>query len=201
MESKVEAVSVYKDTSGLFTTQPVRKKIDFFPSLVRKLNTTFQLEEELPSSSSSSLGPAASSSSSSLPFEASSAEVEDEDALLYGDAPKPKQQQPQPPPPPQQQQQQFYRAREPAWRRHLHRVDPTFWAALLLSDGSLEILSLPDFVVRFHVGDFSMALDVLADLAPSQPPLDSSMKVRTFPIQRIQQLFILLSLSLGPFCD
>ena len=31
MESKVEAVSVYKDTSGLFTTQPVRKKIDFPP--------------------------------------------------------------------------------------------------------------------------------------------------------------------------
>ncbi len=147
--------------------------------MVRKLNATFQLEEELPSSSSSSLGPAASSSSSSLPFEASSAEVEDEDALLYGDAPKPKQQQPQPPPPPQQQQQQYYRAREPAWRRHLRRVDPTFWAALLLSDGSLEILSLPDFVVRFHVGDFSMALDVLADLAPSQPPLDSSMKVRS----------------------
>ena len=40
------------------------------------------------------------------------------------------------------------------WRRHLKRPKSTFWAVLLRENGTLEVLSLPDFALKFAVQNF-----------------------------------------------
>ncbi len=46
------------------------------------------------------------------------------------------------------------------WRRYLRKPKPTYWAVLLRESGSLEILALPDFTLKFvalnfHLGEIS----------------------------------------------
>jgi len=45
----------------------------------------------------------------------------------------------------------------PIWRRHLRRgANSTYWAALLRKNGTLEILSLPDFAAKFAVNNLQL---------------------------------------------
>jgi hypothetical protein len=49
------------------------------------------------------------------------------------------------------------------WQKHLKPVKPTFWVFCHRENGNLEILSLPDFSLRFVVQSFPLAHDVLVD--------------------------------------
>ena len=76
--------------------------------------------------------------------------IEDEDALLYGDAA-----------PSIFAGADSSRSDKPGsksssfWRKHMKKIKPTYWAILLKDDGSLEIRSIPDFTLKFVIQNFN----------------------------------------------
>ncbi len=103
---------------------------------------------------------------------------EDEDALLYGDSAASTSQK-------KSSQASFSnndnskRSGEAPWRKHMRKVEPTFWAILLRRDSTMEILSLPDFVLRMSVKDFNMGEKEIS----CHQSLENSQKLSSFFLQ------------------
>ena len=50
-----------------------------------------------------------------------------------------------------------------SWKRFLTTPNPTYWTLVLRENGNLEILSLPDFTVKYLIQSFNLAPNILQD--------------------------------------
>jgi hypothetical protein len=50
-----------------------------------------------------------------------------------------------------------------SWKKFLQPPKPTFWALALRENGNLQIMSLPDFTVKFLINNFPLGPNVLTD--------------------------------------
>ena len=103
------------------------------------------------------------------PAASTAAAIEDEDALLYGDA--------APAAAPEPARDHTSTNPRSWWRKHLQNARKTFWAILLRENGTLEILSLPDFTLKFSIFNFPLGADVLIDASvptAGSKPVDAS---------------------------
>lgn len=155
--SKLLNICAYKDVSGLFTTEA--------PETVDESGATVQV------------------SSTSIPSAPPIPDIEDEDALLYGDAA------------PSNLFSGDFKASQsgntdaqsagssaPFWRKHMKPHKASFWVFLYRENGHLEILTLPDFSVKYVVRQFYLGQDVLVDgTLESEDNFSSSLRVDALP--------------------
>lgn len=143
--SKMTTLCAYKDMSGLFTanTPSFNARVD---------HSTVVASSEKDVGLSSAAGNAN--------------EAEDEDDLLYGDsAPDLFTSASVTTAAVKSLQEKFNKShkQQPSWTKYLKHPDATYWAIGLRENGNLEIMSLPDFTLKYVVNNFNYAPDVLSD--------------------------------------
>ena len=133
-KSRLVTACAYKDISGLFTTE---------------------VPEELKSAGNLNV----KESSSNAPVVTSNAEIDDEDELLYGESA------------PSLFEKAAHETNSKAedydanhsWKKFLQNHKPTYWALIYRENGNLEIMSLPDFTVKYLIQNLNNAPNVLTD--------------------------------------
>lgn len=86
-----------------------------------------------------------------------STEIDDEDELLYGEsAPNLFDKA-------ASQAQDVQNEGNKSWKRFLKPIKTTFWTFSLRENGTCEIMSLPDFTVKYLIHNLSLAPDILTD--------------------------------------
>ncbi|XP_066599377.1 cleavage and polyadenylation specificity factor subunit 1 [Prorops nasuta] len=155
---QIEAVCAYRDVSGIFTTQ--------LPESVEEdaSEKEHNVEEPLVTN------------------------IDNEDDLLYGDAPAF-----QMPMPPQVKATETIK-KVPWWQKHLQEVKPTYWLLVYRESGTLEIYSLPDLHLSYLIRNFGFGQYVLHDSMESTT-------LQTAPVNEIphreMQVREILMVSLG----
>ncbi|KAM9292267.1 cleavage and polyadenylation specificity factor subunit 1 isoform 1-T1 [Gastrophryne carolinensis] len=137
-QSKVIAVCVYSDVSGMFTTA------------TRSAQTK---EESAPCS--------AGDGDALLPE--LSRTVDDEDEMLYGDSGFPSS-----PTKEEPRKSNMAAATSAERDAPHYRIEPTHWTVLVRENGTMEIYQLPDWRLVFLVKNFPMGQKVLVDSSPTQ---------------------------------
>ena len=171
-KSKVITACAYKDESGLFTTETPEEVV------------SEESRRNLPSSAMTSSESASGKDGI----------IDDEDELLYGEsAPslfdKEKE----------NNQNQNYNADKGigkesfgSWKRFLSNPQATYWCLALRENGSLEIMSLPDFTLKYLIPNFYLAPNVLTDaLFTSLPKMTGSGDQANLDIPKIQEIKML----------
>ena len=75
------------------------------------------------------------------------------------------------------------------WKRFLSTPPATFWSLALRENGSLEIMSLPDFTLKYLIPNFHLAPNVLTDaLFTSLPSKTSSITDPENQMPKIQEI-------------
>ena len=143
--SKIVALCVYKDTSGLFTTQ--RKDID---------------QNKVKSGSPQSKTKQSATVSAQLSALPNASTVDEEDELLYGDYTIDKLKDPL--------EVNEVTTNEEINEAKIHLIEshePTYWLFIVRENGILEIYSLPNFKLSFLVKNFPMGPNNLVDSVQS----------------------------------
>lgn len=135
-KSRLVTACAYKDVSGLFTT-----------NIPEELNNEKTLQQ------ASKLVVAEANASKP------GGEIDDEDELLYGESA------------PNLFDKAAHEAKgadgqdskHKSWKRFLNPPKATYWAFALRENGSLEVMSLPDFTVKYLIHNLNLAPNVLTD--------------------------------------
>ncbi|XP_012280373.1 cleavage and polyadenylation specificity factor subunit 1 isoform X2 [Orussus abietinus] len=153
---QIEALCAYRDVSGIFTTYLPEDTDD---DAVEEEKTV----EELTTIEN----------------------VDNEDDLLYGDAPAF-----QMPVPPQTKTTDGITKKSPWWQKHLQEMKPTYWLLVYRDSGTLEIYSLPDLRLSYLIRNFGYGQNVLHDSMESTTI--QSVQVNEIPNPEVQVREILM---------
>ncbi|XP_020283303.1 cleavage and polyadenylation specificity factor subunit 1 [Pseudomyrmex gracilis] len=126
---QIEALCAYRDVSGIFTTQ------------LSETTDDEQIEEE-----------------HNVEEPAVLSNIDNEDDLLYGDAPAF-----QMPTLSYPKASDTTAKKAPWWQRHLQEIKPTYWLFVYRDSGTLEIYSLPDLRLSYLIRNFGYGQYVLHD--------------------------------------
>ncbi|XP_043282051.1 cleavage and polyadenylation specificity factor subunit 1 isoform X2 [Venturia canescens] len=153
---QIEALCAYRDVSGIFTK-----------------NLTGESEVVVPQEDKNLEEPTVIGN------------VDNEDDLLYGDAPTFQMPVIQPP-----KIQDVTTKKQPWWQKHLQEVKPTYWLLVYRDSGTLEIYSLPDLRLSYLIRNFGYGQYVLHDSMESTSLHTSS--VNEIPNREMQVREILM---------
>ncbi|XP_046747052.1 cleavage and polyadenylation specificity factor subunit 1 isoform X3 [Diprion similis] len=115
--------------------------------------------------------------------------VDDEDDLLYGDAPAF-----QMPIPPRTKTQDETNKKSPWWQKSLQEVKPTYWLLVYRYSGTLEIYSLPELRLCYLIRNFGYGQYVLHDSMESTTLQMSQTNEIPCPEMQVREI---LMVSLG----
>ncbi|XP_046618438.1 cleavage and polyadenylation specificity factor subunit 1 [Neodiprion virginianus] len=115
--------------------------------------------------------------------------VDDEDDLLYGDAPAF-----QMPIPPRTKTQDGTNKKSPWWQKSLQEVKPTYWLLIYRDSGTLEIYSLPELRLCYLIRNFGYGQYVLHDSMESTTLQMSQTNEIPCPEMQVREI---LMVSLG----
>ena len=178
LKSKSPLINIcaYKDTSGVFVAKPPKEYESFMAAR----------------SSGGAGGVKSSYSASAAPI--SVTDIDDDDALLYGDtglsstaassfntgsSSKSSEE-------------------EPFWRKHARAPKPSWWAVLYRENGSLEFLTIPDFVPKYVIEKLPFGEDVLKDRNLSNKTKEtSSQNASSFGLDSTPRITEILMTGLG----
>ncbi len=132
----------YKDISGLFTTE-LPEELSSSETVTKQ-----QQQKQQQSASNQASAPAP--------------EIDDEDELLYGES-APNLFESAASEVTTNKASGDKGAKSSRWIKFLEYVKPTYWGLVLRENGSVEIMSLPDFTVKYIIANFNLAPNVLAD--------------------------------------
>ncbi|XP_034934002.1 cleavage and polyadenylation specificity factor subunit 1 [Chelonus insularis] len=126
---QIDTLCAYRDVSGLFST--------YLPDDQETDNVQEEQQVEEPSTVTN---------------------VDNEDDLLYGDAPA--FQMPTLPP---QKVIETTTKKNPWWQKYFQEIKPTYWLLVYRDSGTLEIYSLPDLHLSYLIRNFGLGQSVLHD--------------------------------------
>ncbi|TGZ49690.1 Cleavage and polyadenylation specificity factor subunit 1 [Temnothorax longispinosus] len=153
---QIEALCAYRDVSGIFTTQLLENADDE------------QTEEEYNVEEPSVLS-----------------NIDNEDDLLYGDAPAF-----QMPAPSYPKASDGTAKKLPWWQRHLQEIKSTYWLLVYRDSGTLEIYSLPDLRLSYLIRNFGFGQYVLHDSMESTTLQSTPLNEIPHPDMQVREILM-----------
>ncbi|KAK0170083.1 hypothetical protein PV328_010688 [Microctonus aethiopoides] len=153
---QIETLCAYRDVSGLFTTQ---------------IHDDQEINNPEPDTN--------------LKESTTVTNVDNEDDLLYGDAPA--FQMPTIPPP---KVPETPVKKNPWWQKHLQEIKSSYWLLVYRDSGTLEIYSLPDLHLSYLIRNFGLGQSVLHDSMESTVLLSSQVNEQLNPELQVREILM-----------